>query len=229
MASTILGARPVLGCRDLDATTRFWTHTLGFAVLVQRDRYVLLRAGEAEIALQAADRPAPAEVVLLVTGVAELHAACVGAGIPVVVPLQTRESGRRDFTVEDPNGHRVGLAEMPSRAGRVGRIDLTVEDATDACDFWAAVVGFDGVEAVPRGGWSDFALTRDGREVAGVCHRRGVNANAPAGVWIITFVVDDLERSLEVVTRRGGAGHRASPPPGHGPAPPGAGAPQGAG
>jgi predicted enzyme related to lactoylglutathione lyase len=205
MASTILGARPVLGCRDLDASTRFWTDTLGFAVHVQRDRYVLLRAGEAEIALEAADRPTAAEVVLRVTGVAELHAACVGAGVSVVVPLQTRESGRRDFTVEDPNGHRVGLAEMPSGAGRVGWIDLTVEDATDSRDFWAAVVGFDGAEAVPMGGWSDFVLTRDGREVAGVCHRRGVNAHVPAGVWMVYFVVDDLERALDQVAQRGGS------------------------
>jgi predicted enzyme related to lactoylglutathione lyase len=86
----------------------------------------------------------------------------------------------------------------------VGWIDLTVEDATESCDFWAAVGGFDAVEAVPMGGWSDFVLSEDGRAVAGLRHRRGKNANVPTGIWLIHLVVDDLAAALDEATRRGG-------------------------
>jgi predicted enzyme related to lactoylglutathione lyase len=203
MGSTILGARPVLGSSDLEASRRFWTQVLSFEVHVERDAYVLLRAGDAEIALEAADRPGASEIVLRVVGVEELHDRCVKAGARVTDELHTRDSGRRDFTVLDPDGHRITVMEMPRAAGRVDWVDLTVEDATGSRDFWAGVVGFDGVEAVPMGGYSDFALTSDGRGVAGVCHARGPNTGLPP-VWLVYFVVDDLAEALAEVERRGG-------------------------
>ncbi len=203
MGSTILGARPVLGSRDLDASRRFFTGVLPFEVHVERDAYVLLRAGDAEVALESADRPEPGHVVLRVIGVEELHGKCAAAGARIAEELRTRDSGRRDFTVVDPDGHRITLVEMPRHAGRVGWMDLTVEDATGSRDFWAAVAGFDGVEPVPMGGYSDFVLTADGRAVAGVCHARGVNAALPP-VWLLYFVVEDLAEAVAEVEKRGG-------------------------
>jgi predicted enzyme related to lactoylglutathione lyase len=203
MASTILGARPVLGSSNLEASRRFFTEVLPFEVHVQRDAYVLLRAGDAEVALEAADRPSPAQLVLRVIGVEGLHAKCVAARATIAEGLHTRDSGRRDFTVVDPDGHRITLMEMPTRAGRIGWVDLTVEDATESRDFWAGVAGFDSAEPVPMGGYSDFVLTADGRAVAGVCHARGVNAALPA-VWLVYFVVEDLEEAIAEVEQRGG-------------------------
>jgi predicted enzyme related to lactoylglutathione lyase len=204
MAGTILGARPVLGSRDLAKSRLFWTQTLPFEVHVERDGYVLLRSGDAEIALQAADGASkPSEVLLRVAGVEGLHARCIAAKVPIASELHTHDSGRRDFTVLDPDQHRITLAEGPRQAGRIGWVDLTVEDATESRDFWAAVAGFDGVEPVPMGGFSDFVLTSDGRGVAGVCHARGVNAAMPP-LWLVYFVVDDLDEALAEVERRGG-------------------------
>jgi len=203
MGSTILGARPVLGSRDLEASRRFFTGVLPFEVHVERDAYVLLRSGDAELALEAADRPTPSQLVLRVIGVEDLHGRCVAAGATIAEGLHTRDSGRRDFSVIDPDGHRITLVEMPTRSGRIGWVDLTVEDATESRDFWAAVAGFDSAEPVPMGGYSDFVLTADGRGVAGVCHARGVNAALPP-VWLVYFVVEDMDEAVSEVERRGG-------------------------
>ncbi len=54
------------------------------------------------------------------------------------------------------------------------------------------------------GGYSDFVMQApDGSGVAGVCHARGTNADMPP-VWMVYFLVDDLEAALEAVGSQGG-------------------------
>lgn len=90
------------------------------------------------------------------------------------------------------------------RPGTIGWIDLTVPNAGDVRDFYAAVAGW--VPApVDMGGYADFAMAPPGGDpVAGVCHARGSNAGLPAQ-WLIYIVVTDLDRALAEVTSRGGA------------------------
>lgn len=195
-------ARPVLGSSDLERSKAFWCGLLGFGVLVERDGYDLLRAGDAEVALERQERPTPTEILLHVHGIDRVFERCDAAGL-VLQPLHTHESARRDFVCKDPDGHRVRIADPVRHGARVAWVDLTVEDATTSRDFWAKVVGFDAAEPVDMGGWSDFNLTADNRPVAGICHRRGINANLPP-VWLVYFAVDDLGTALAEVEANGG-------------------------
>jgi len=93
---------------------------------------------------------------------------------------------------------------MKSRVkGRVGWLDLTVADADGVRDFYAAVVGWT-PEPVSMGDYADYnMLDGSGSPAAGVCHRRGGNADQPAG-WIPYFVVPDLDASLATARDVGG-------------------------
>lgn len=88
--------------------------------------------------------------------------------------------------------------------GEVLWLDLTVEGADEVRDFYAAVVGWR-PQGVDMGGYEDFnMLTPDrGRPAAGVCFRRGGNADVPRG-WMVYLRVADLEAALAEVEARGG-------------------------
>jgi len=87
--------------------------------------------------------------------------------------------------------------------GRIGWLDLTVDQAAAVRDFYAAVVGWT-AEEVPMGAYADF-LMRDaaGTEVAGICHRRGVNAGLPTA-WLAYLTVADLPAALDRAEAGGG-------------------------
>ena len=96
------------------------------------------------------------------------------------------------------------MSQGKPEIGSVGWLDLTVDDAPALRDFYSAVVGWS-PEPVSMGGYDDFTMKDEhGAPRAGVCHRRGPNANVPPQ-WIAYFVVPDLERSLAEVGARGGA------------------------
>lgn len=81
--------------------------------------------------------------------------------------------------------------------------DLTVPDAEPIRDFYSGVLAWR-PEPVEMGGYSDFSMIApDGTGVAGVCHARGTNADLPAA-WMVYFLVDDLQASLQTVVARGG-------------------------
>lgn len=88
--------------------------------------------------------------------------------------------------------------------GSVAWADLTVQDAGELRDFYAAVTGWR-PEPVDMGGYADFNMCRpgDGVPAAGVCHARGANAALPPQ-WLIYVVVADLDASLAAVREGGG-------------------------
>jgi predicted enzyme related to lactoylglutathione lyase len=87
--------------------------------------------------------------------------------------------------------------------GRLGWIDLTVDDASRMRDFYGAVVGWT-PQDVDMGEYADYSMLDSGGDsVAGVCHRRGGNASQPPG-WVPYFVVADLDAALASVGERGG-------------------------
>ncbi len=93
---------------------------------------------------------------------------------------------------------------MANEVGKVGWIDMTVENATEMRDFYATVVGLE-PEDVGMGDYSDYNMTMpaNGEPVAGICHARGSNADLPPG-WLIYFVVEDVEASAARCSERGG-------------------------
>jgi predicted enzyme related to lactoylglutathione lyase len=93
---------------------------------------------------------------------------------------------------------------IPCPPGAVAWTDLTVPDATQVRDFYAAVVGWTH-SPVDMGGYADFCMNRpgDGQTVAGICHARGVNADLPPQ-WLIYITVLDLDSSVAKVAAAGG-------------------------
>ncbi len=88
--------------------------------------------------------------------------------------------------------------------GAMAWADLTVRDATQVRDFYAAVVGWEAVP-VPMSGYNDFQMNLPGTDqpVAGICHARGANANLPAQ-WLVYVTVADLDASIDACTNHGG-------------------------
>lgn len=93
---------------------------------------------------------------------------------------------------------------MSNEIGRIGWIDITVDDANGLRDFYRKVVGWD-VEDVGMGDYADYsmAMPASGEAVSGICHARGGNADLPGG-WLIYIVVQDVKGSAEACKANGG-------------------------
>jgi hypothetical protein len=93
---------------------------------------------------------------------------------------------------------------MSEQTGKIGWIDITVDDAVGLRDFYAAVVGLS-PEAVSMGEYDDFNMTMptSGEPVCGICHARGSNKDLPGG-WLVYFVVDDVDASAAACAAQGG-------------------------
>jgi len=93
---------------------------------------------------------------------------------------------------------------VTSDVGKIGWVDLTVDDAEGLGAFYRSVVGWTS-EGVDMGGYQDHCMVpADGPAVAGVCHARGANAGLPAQ-WLIYITVADLEQSLTRCRALGGS------------------------
>ncbi len=93
---------------------------------------------------------------------------------------------------------------MSEQTGRIGWIDITVDDARRLRDFYADVVGLV-PDPVGMGGYDDFNMTvpGSGDAVCGICHARGGNSDLPGG-WLVYFVVNDVEASAAACAAKGG-------------------------
>ena len=93
---------------------------------------------------------------------------------------------------------------MSAQTGKIGWIDITVDDASGLRDFYADVVGLV-PDAVSMGEYDDFTMTMpaSGEPVCGICHARGSNGNLPGG-WLVYFVVDDVDASAAACSANGG-------------------------
>lgn len=91
-----------------------------------------------------------------------------------------------------------------TQVGKIGWIDMTVDDADGLRDFYKSVVGWE-TEAVSMGDYSDYSMTlpASGEAVSGICHARGDNAEMPGG-WLIYITVADVEASAAACTASGG-------------------------
>jgi predicted enzyme related to lactoylglutathione lyase len=102
----------------------------------------------------------------------------------------------------------------PKTPGRIGWHDLAADDAPALRDFYSAVAGWKTSEC-PMGGYADYVMhAADGSAVAGVCHRRGPNADLPPQ-WLLYIVVPDLDAALAAALAKGGSLLR-EPGPGDG-------------
>ena len=93
---------------------------------------------------------------------------------------------------------------MVNQTGKIGWIDITVDDAIGLRDFYTDVVGLV-PDAVSMGEYDDFNMTlAEGAEpVCAICHARGGNADLPGG-WLVYFIVDDVDASAAICAAKGG-------------------------
>ncbi len=89
-----------------------------------------------------------------------------------------------------------------SDVGKIGWLDLTVEDAESVKSFYQAVAGWQ-PQAVAMDGYSDFNMCVDDEPVAGICHARGGNAGIPAR-WMMYVTVTDIEAAMQQAEQRDG-------------------------
>jgi hypothetical protein len=96
------------------------------------------------------------------------------------------------------------MSASPPRVGSIGWFDLTVPDAAIVRDFYRSVVGWTTTE-VDMGGYADYMMNLPGTDegVAGVCWKRGANAELPSQ-WLVYITVADLDASLAECRTRGG-------------------------
>ncbi|MFN3649834.1 MAG: VOC family protein [Armatimonadota bacterium] len=82
--------------------------------------------------------------------------------------------------------------------------DLTVPNAEEVRDFYAAVVGWTWL-GEDMGGYEDYHMLPPGsdKSAAGVCHARGCNADVPPQ-WLVYINVADMAQSVAKVRELGG-------------------------
>jgi hypothetical protein len=88
--------------------------------------------------------------------------------------------------------------------GTVTWRDLTVPNAPELCDFYAAVVGWRPAP-VSMGDYDDYNMISPATNEpsAGICHARGGNANLPPQ-WLIYITVADVDSSAKRCKELGG-------------------------
>lgn len=93
---------------------------------------------------------------------------------------------------------------MEQTIGAVSWRDLTVANADEVGQFYAAVTGWE-LEPLSMGEYDDYLMKSPVTKepVAGVCHSRGVNQHLPPQ-WLMYITVENLEESLQKVTELGG-------------------------
>jgi predicted enzyme related to lactoylglutathione lyase len=95
------------------------------------------------------------------------------------------------------------MSTAPLPPGRIGWIDLTVEDAPRIRSFYETVTGWTSM-GLSMGDYEDWVMTAsDGTAQAGICHARGANSGIPAK-WLVYINVNDLDASLVQVEALGG-------------------------
>ncbi|AFN74383.1 glyoxalase/bleomycin resistance protein/dioxygenase [Melioribacter roseus P3M-2] len=88
--------------------------------------------------------------------------------------------------------------------GAIAWHDLTVDDATGLKSFYEKVTGWKS-QPVSMGDYDDYnmIIPSEGNPVAGICHKKGENANLPS-LWMIYINVENLDSSIEACKGNGG-------------------------
>ena len=91
-----------------------------------------------------------------------------------------------------------------SEVGKIGWIDISVDDAAGLRDFYSNVVGWQS-EDVSMGDYADYsmAMPATGDVVTGICHARGTNADLKGG-WLVYITVADVQASAAACKANGG-------------------------
>jgi predicted enzyme related to lactoylglutathione lyase len=90
------------------------------------------------------------------------------------------------------------------KVGSITWSDLTVPNAEEVKDFYSKVVGWKPAP-VSMGDYNDFNMNapESGNTKAGICHKRGGNAELPSQ-WMIYITVKSADESAKLCKENGG-------------------------
>jgi hypothetical protein len=96
------------------------------------------------------------------------------------------------------------MSKEKPEVGSITWFDLTVPDADKVKDFYSQVVGWK-VATLSMGDYNDFNMNspKSGKTNAGICHKRGGNAQLPSQ-WLIYITVKSLDESSKLCKENGG-------------------------
>jgi catechol 2,3-dioxygenase-like lactoylglutathione lyase family enzyme len=109
---------PIFAVADLEAAMRYYRDELGFTVAwkwgdpPQRAGVVLDDIEFQLVAPGPGIPPGPALVYCHMTGLDGYYAECRARGAEIALELGDRPWGARDFRIVDPDGNRIGFAEV---------------------------------------------------------------------------------------------------------------------
>lgn len=93
--------------------------------------------------------------------------------------------------------------ENKNLIGKIGWVDLTVDNAEEIKNFYSDVIGW---QSSPHnmGDYHDFDISsEDGEVITGICHARGSNKNIPPQ-WVIYINVASVIDSTNKCLANGG-------------------------
>ena len=116
----VLSSRVLLRPSDLDRSRRFYRDVLGLAVYREfgppddPGLVFFLGQGLLEVSGHTADTPGHSVLIWIqVRNVREEHARLAAAGVPVIREPVTEPWGLAEMWIEDPDGIRIVLVEVP--------------------------------------------------------------------------------------------------------------------
>lgn len=87
--------------------------------------------------------------------------------------------------------------------GTMISIENTSDNADEVRDFYSSVLGWK-VHPIPMGEYDDYVMmAQNDAWVAGICYRRGPNADLPGG-WIPCFRAESVEQAVATAVAKGG-------------------------
>lgn len=198
-----------LAVKDIAVSREFY-EKIGFEVIdgEQKDNWLILRCGDTVIGLFQ-DMFPNNTLTFNPRDVRAIEKKLKAEGIEPVQGTEGDE-GPTSMVLTDPDGNPILFDQHPAdykpkvkeKPGKAAWIDLTVPDADSVRDFYEAVIGWES-SPVSQGDYEDYNMTRDGKPVTGICHKRGGNKDMPTN-WMVYFTVADFDTSLEKVTALGG-------------------------
>ncbi len=115
--SEFVSVEPILSVRDLREGIAYFVDRLGFTeawVWGDPEERAGVVRGNVSLHLVEGDRFAPegpSVVYCLVNGIDEFYAECVRHGAKVIMELEDRPFGVRDFRIMDPSGNRIAFGQ----------------------------------------------------------------------------------------------------------------------
>jgi predicted enzyme related to lactoylglutathione lyase len=113
----VLGVRASLEVSDVSRSIDFYRRALGLEPVVTMGEppvFAILDADGSGFGIAEEPHPAVAKIAACYVDVVDVEAAherCVQATIPVVMALTTHPWRKRDFVIQDPDGHQIAVGQ----------------------------------------------------------------------------------------------------------------------